>query len=113
MSKKQFNLSNALPDEPTSEEVFSSMIEGGEPKAEPTPKKARKYGREKGASGHKSFCLWLSPKSMEGAKTLAKVKDEKLSIIVDEALADYLAKPENAKLIRKYRKAFSDAEEEE
>lgn len=116
MTKKDFTKAGALPEEPTSEEVFSSLIgeaKPKEPKAEPKAKAARRYGREPGASGHKSFCLWLSPKSMEGAKTLAKIKDEKLSVIVDEALRDYLAKPENARLIRKYKKAFDDAGDED
>ena len=110
-NKKTFTNAAALPDEPTSEEVFSSMLEA-EPSAaidNNQPKKnPKKAGRK--PSANKAFCLWLTPKSMEGAKVLAKVKDARLSLIIEEALAEYLAKPENARIIRKYKKAFSDDE---
>ena len=108
-NKKTFTNAAALPDEPTSEEVFSSMLEAEPSAIESQPKKnPRRAGRK--PSANKAFCLWLTPKSMEGAKVLAKVKDARLSLIIEEALAEYLAKPENARIIRKYKKAFSDDE---
>ena len=118
MSKKDFTNAGALPQNPTSEEVFTSMLEaepeGQEPSAEEAPSKgkARRYGKPKGHSGHKTYCLWLTPKAMEGAKVLAKVRDKKLSVIVDEALTEYLDKPENARLVRKYKKAFLEEPED-
>ena len=111
MNKKTFTNAAALPDEPTSEEVFTSMLEAEPSAIESQPKKKSTRGRK--PSANKAFCLWLTPKSMEGAKVLAKVKDARLSLIIEEALAEYLEKPENARIIRKYRKAFSGDEGEQ
>ena len=109
-SKKDFSKAAALP--PTSEQVFAEMI-NEKPKQEEEQPKAKKghHGKPKGYSGHQVYCLWLPPKAMGDAKILAKIKDCKVSDIVDAALTEYLAKGENAKLIAKYRKFFSDKQD--
>lgn len=111
-SKKDFSKAAALP--PTSEQVFAEMIdETPRQEEQPKPKRAKAQGRgkPKGYSGHQVYCLWLPPKAMEDARTLSKVRDCKVSDIVDAALTEYLAKGENAKLIAKYRKFFSDKQD--
>ena len=115
-NKKDFSKAAALP--PTSEQVFAEMINEAPKQVEPeegskAPKRAQasNRGKPKGYSGHEMFCLWLPPKAMGDAKILAKIKDCKVSDIVDAALTEYLAEESRAKLIAKYRKFFSDKQD--
>lgn len=111
MIKKDFTNAGALPQEPTSEEVFSSMIGGATPTPQqPTAKPKSTKGRK--ANGHKCYCLWLTPNHIEGARVLAKAKDIRLSAIVEEALSEYLSKPEHARTIRKYKRLFLEEAED-
>ena len=76
-----------------------------------TPKKGH-HGKPKGYSGHQVYCLWLPPEAMGDAKILAKIKDCKVSDIVDAALTEYLADEERAKRVAKYKKFLSEFSEE-
>lgn len=75
------------------------------------PKKGH-HGKPKGYSGHKNYSLWLPPTAIEDARILAKIRNKRLSAIVQEALTEYLADEERAKRVAKYKKFLSEFSEE-
>ena len=108
-SKKDFSKAAALP--PTSEQVFAEMIDE-KPKQEEEQPKAKKghHGKPKAYSGHKNYSLSLPPTAIEDARILAKIRNKRLSAIVQEDLTEYLADEERAKRVAKYKKDFGDAD---
>lgn len=107
-TKKDFTKVESLPKKPTSEEVFSDLMEAEEPitpsnpKTEKNPKGAGRHRGSLRAEPHARFNVWLPASMVNDAKAVAYANKTRESTILQKALEEYLKRPECIKAIKKY-----------